>query len=38
MPAHREILGETRARLVGAYVWTLSPHQEPPPAGAVVAE
>jgi len=24
MPAHREILGETRARLVGAYVWSLS--------------
>jgi cytochrome c oxidase cbb3-type subunit 3 len=29
MPAHRQILGETRARLVGAYVWSLS-H----PAGA----
>jgi len=24
MPAHREILGETRARLVAAYVWSLS--------------
>jgi len=24
MPAHRHILGETRARLVGAYVWSLS--------------
>jgi cytochrome c oxidase cbb3-type subunit 3 len=24
MPAHRQILGETRARLVGAYVWSLS--------------
>lgn len=29
MPAHRHLLGETRARLVGAYVWSLS-H----PAGA----
>ena len=24
MPAHRELLGETRARLVASYVWTLS--------------
>jgi cytochrome c oxidase cbb3-type subunit 3 len=24
MPAHRQILGDTRARLVGAYVWSLS--------------
>lgn len=24
MPAHRDILGETRARLVAAYVWSLS--------------
>ncbi len=24
MPAHRQVLGETRARLVGAYVWSLS--------------
>jgi cytochrome c oxidase cbb3-type subunit 3 len=24
MPAHRQLLGETRARLVGAYVWSLS--------------
>ena len=24
MPAHRELLGETRTRLVGAYVWSLS--------------
>lgn len=24
MPAHRQILGETRARLVAAYVWSLS--------------
>lgn len=29
MPAHRELLGETRARLVAAYVWSLSN----PPAG-----
>lgn len=38
MPAWKEQLGDTRTRLVGAYVWTLSPHKEPPPAGAVVAE
>lgn len=31
MPAHRELLGETRARLVAAYVWSLS-H---PSSGAV---
>jgi cytochrome c oxidase cbb3-type subunit 3 len=24
MPAHRALLGETRARLVAAYVWSLS--------------
>jgi cytochrome c oxidase cbb3-type subunit 3 len=24
MPAHRPILGETRSRLVAAYVWSLS--------------
>ncbi|NLA67136.1 MAG: cytochrome-c oxidase, cbb3-type subunit III [Gammaproteobacteria bacterium] len=24
MPAHRELLGETRSRLVGSYVWSLS--------------
>lgn len=30
MPAHRELLGETRARLVAAYVWSLSND----PAGA----
>ena len=24
MPAHGELLGETRARLVAAYVWSLS--------------
>ena len=28
MPAHRALLGETRARLVAAYVWSLS-HPEP---------
>lgn len=38
MPAWKPVLGDTRTRLVGAYVWTLSPHKEPPPAGAVVAE
>ena len=33
MPAHRDILGETRARLVAAYVWSLShpPTGEPAP-------
>lgn len=34
MPAHREVLGETRARLVAAYVWSLS---NPAPAGATQA-
>ena len=30
MPAHRELLGETRSRLVAAYVWSLSnPPAEP---------
>ena len=24
MPAHRDLLGETRSRLVAAYVWSLS--------------
>jgi cytochrome c oxidase cbb3-type subunit 3 len=24
MPAHRQLLGETRSRLVAAYVWSLS--------------
>ena len=24
MPPHRDLLGETRARLVAAYVWSLS--------------
>jgi len=38
MPAWKDQLGDTRTRLVGAYVWTLSPHKAPPPAGAVVAE
>ncbi len=38
MPAWKSVLGDTRTRLVGAYVWTLSPHRDPPPAGAVVAE
>ncbi len=27
MPAHRELLGETRVRLVAAYVWSLSHNQ-----------
>ena len=27
MPAHRALLGETRARLVAAYVWSLSQPQ-----------
>ncbi len=31
MPAHRELLGETRSRLVAAYVWSLS---NAPKAGA----
>lgn len=31
MPAHRELLGETRSRLVAAYVWSLS---NPPDATA----
>jgi cytochrome c oxidase cbb3-type subunit 3 len=31
MPAHRELLGETRSRLVAAYVWSLS--NTPAPAG-----
>lgn len=34
MPAHRELLGETRSRLVAAYVWSLS---NPPPATASAA-
>ena len=34
MPAHRELLGETRSRLVGSYVWSLSN----PPGGERQAE
>lgn len=33
MPAHRDLLGETRARLVAAYVWSLSNPAESVPAG-----
>lgn len=29
MPAHRELLGETRARLVAAYVWSMSNPAKP---------
>lgn len=29
MPAHGPIIGETRARLVGAYVWSLGQHEDP---------
>lgn len=34
MPAHRDLLGETRSRLVAAYVWSLSnsSQADPPPA------
>ena len=32
MPAHRELLGETRARLVAAYVWSLSHNAAQPTA------
>ncbi|MGB3394742.1 MAG: cytochrome-c oxidase, cbb3-type subunit III [Stenotrophomonas sp.] len=32
MPAHRELLGETRVRLVAAYVWSLSHNQGEPTA------
>jgi len=34
MPAHRELLGETRSRLVAAYVWSLS-NRDTRTAGAV---
>ena len=34
MPAHLPILGETRSRLVAAYVWTLSDHGTETPAQA----
>ena len=30
MPAHREILGETRSRLVAAYVYSLSRQEKQP--------
>lgn len=33
MPAHRGLLGETRSRLVAAYVWSLSNPAESTPAG-----
>ena len=43
MPAHRELLGETRSRLVAAYVWSLSNEasevaQTASPAGTAVTE
>lgn len=35
MPAHRELIGETRARLAGAWLWSLStPSTDGDPAGA----
>lgn len=34
MPAHRDILGETRARLVAAYVLSLNPPADPAGGGA----
>ena len=34
MPAHRALLGETRARLVAAYVWSLSHPQNGDGAGS----
>ena len=34
MPAHRALLGETRARLVAAYVWSLSHPATAAAAGA----
>jgi cytochrome c oxidase cbb3-type subunit 3 len=34
MPAHRELLGETRARLVASYVWSLSHREAQANAGA----
>ncbi len=30
MPAHRQLLGETRARLAAAYAWSLSHHETAP--------
>jgi len=38
MPAHRAILGETRARLVGAYVWSLSHPASGAGAGAAAGD
>lgn len=38
MPAHRLILGETRARLVGAYVWSISHAAKGGPANATAAD
>ncbi|WP_445144636.1 cytochrome-c oxidase, cbb3-type subunit III [Dyella sp. Tek66A03] len=38
MPTWKPMLGDTRTRLVGAYVWTLSPHTDPPPADGAAAE
>lgn len=35
MPAHRELLGETRSRLVAAYVWSLSNPGKPGAAATV---
>ena len=37
MPAHEQLLGETRARLVAAYVWSLS-HPEPGKTAAAGAQ
>ncbi|WP_147651950.1 cytochrome-c oxidase, cbb3-type subunit III [Vulcaniibacterium gelatinicum] len=37
MPAHRALLGETRARLVAAYVWSLSNGQPQAGSGAAKA-
>jgi cytochrome c oxidase cbb3-type subunit III len=41
MPAHAPLLGETRARLAAAYVWSLSPHEPAatatPPQASTIA-
>ena len=37
MPAHRELLGDTRARLVASYVWSLSNKAAPDAATATTA-
>lgn len=37
MPAHRELLGETRSRLVAAYVWSLSNQAKPGAAPTTAA-